>query len=170
MAMTRHESDHSIPDTHAFCRKSLGQTGDRFVQIAPGQALPGTLLCPEYDGVAVIPSPQQILGKVQACIGKKPRTRHLPRILHDPVTWLADHVAELPYGSPECLRMGNGPAMQSRVVRCRVTDLLPDQIHKAGQPACRGILGGRGPDRISHGGNTPDSWRPRGRWQPLAQV
>jgi hypothetical protein len=77
------------------------------------------ILAPEHQRVRLITTTQQILGVVQARVGKPKRTRHTIHAADNPISRFADDIAELPDTTPELVGIRHRPGMQADVIHRR---------------------------------------------------
>src|SRR5690606_7411122 len=100
-------------------------------------------------GRRIVAAPQQILRVVEPRPNEPAGAWHAMAVGDDlGRAALCAHVAEIPDGAPELLRIFHRPAMQRQIVRDRGPMTLTHELHEARQLGALDTLGGRGPDRL----------------------
>ena len=110
----RQHGGDAVAPADAGRAQGLLQAGDCGLQLIPGQAAGRLVLAAEHDGVAAAAPGEQILGKVDARVGKEGRPRHgLAR--GQARALFAHDAAEIPQQIPEGARLRNRPEVEVRI-------------------------------------------------------
>ena len=136
-----------IADAHAGGRECLLKTRNQIAQLAPGEATGRSVLAAKDDCIRIVGASEQVLGEVQARIGKEAGAGHPLAIFEKPFALVADDAAEIPDEVPEGGTLVDRPGVQRAVIGEAPAGALGGLRGEAGQRAGGNGLAARLPQR-----------------------